>query len=898
MELVEIFPWNENFVTGIASIDEQHRGLIGLLNTLVAHLAFQAEAPELERIFDELRAYTVGHFKSEEQLWSRVFHGDPWEVWHHQAHVDFIDKVKEIHARDGGADRDRVIEEIVTFLTHWLALHIIESDKRMAKVVLALPSGVSFERAKAMANEEMTGATRVLIDTVMGMYDKLANRTVALTREINRRARAEAELRAAQAEMARLRDEAVAASQAKSAFLANMSHEIRTPLTAILGMSRLALETPLDARQRHYLGSVQKAAQALLGMINDVLDHTRVEAGGLILERVEFGLAELLDTLTGVTALAAQGQGLELVLRIDPALPRTLRGDPLRLGQILLNLVGNAIKFTAAGEVVVAVERGAQDARVLELHFTISDTGIGMSAEQVERLFVPFSQADASTSRRYGGSGLGLSIARCLAEMMDGRIEVESVPGRGSVFRCSLRLEAGAAPARAGAGAWSGRCGLVVDRNASVRSALRAMLEALAIDVVEAADPARALACARARAAGGLPLDVVLLDARLPGLCATGAQGRRVLAGMARELPVILMSGADGHGADVPAQADPAALGPLLYKPVVPWALEDALARALGPAGAGGEPGQRPPAGDDTMRALQGLRVLVADDVATNRELIAALLERVGIEVEQARDGAAALAAAQARHFDLILMDLHMPGMNGAEAARRIRAAGPCRATPILAVTAGGCGDDARDGGAGGMNGLVHKPVDPDALYRALARATGLRIEPQPAPAGLPAQAGAPEAAALQGRLAALAGLDLKRGLEIVRGDVGRYAELLQGLLAEHGDEPRRIERSLREGRPTDALHHAHRLRGLAGMLGLVGVEAAAAALESQLRADEGRDGLDLQPLRQGLGELARGLAPTRDGDPEAAHPAGVPAPIASDGGAGAQPSLDRCSDR
>ena len=239
MNQVEIFPWNDNFATGIEAIDVQHRRLIELLNKLVGHLAFQTEAPELNLVFDELKAYTVVHFGCEEEIWHGVFRDDSWETWHKNAHTDFITQVIQLKEQKGGKTLDEIIEEIVTFLTHWLALHILESDKRMAKVILALPTGVSLQRAKEMANEEMAGATRQLIDTVMGMYDRLAHRTLQLTREINKRIKAEQELERTQVELRRLKDQAVASNMAKSEFLANMSHEIRTPLNAITGMAHL-----------------------------------------------------------------------------------------------------------------------------------------------------------------------------------------------------------------------------------------------------------------------------------------------------------------------------------------------------------------------------------------------------------------------------------------------------------------------------------------------------------------------------------------------------------------------------------------------------------------------------------------------------------------------------------
>ena len=400
---IEIFPWNENFATGVEEIDTQHRQLVNLLNRLVEHLAFQADAPALNDVFEELKNYTVVHFTSEEKIWHEYFANDPWEEWHKNAHTDFITTVLELKAKETSDTTDQVIEEIVSFLTHWLALHIIESDKRMAKVVLALPTGISLERAKEMANHEMAGATRVLIDTVMGMYDKLATRTIQMTREISRRKKVEAELQLAHAELTRLRDEAVQANQAKSAFLANMSHEIRTPMNAIIGMSKLALKSSEASRQKNYLEKVHASAISLLGIINDILDFSKIEAGKLSLEQTRFSLAEVMDTLSSLIAYKAQEKGLELLFQIDPEIQDALVDagqfvDAARVAHSIKGLAGTLglkeIQALAGDiEVTIGKRKVPDDANLAQLQNALEALRLSMAALEPAATSAPGSPA-------------------------------------------------------------------------------------------------------------------------------------------------------------------------------------------------------------------------------------------------------------------------------------------------------------------------------------------------------------------------------------------------------------------------------------------------------------------------------------------------------------------------
>ncbi len=437
---VEIFPWNENFATGIESIDTQHKRLIELLNILVGHLAYQADAPVLNKIFDELKSYTADHFSSEELIWNEYFKDDAWLHWHKDAHADFISKVIELKAKETQETADKVIEEIVNFLTHWLALHIIESDKRMAKVVLALPSGVSLEQAKENANKEMAGSTRVLIDTVMAMYDSLANRTIQLTREIAKRVKAEEELRATQVELTRLKDAALAASKSKSDFLSNMSHEIRTPLNAISGMAHLIRQEGLTLRQSERMDKLNAASQHLTEVINAILDLSKIEAGKFELEETNVRVESLLGNLVSILHDRAQAKQLQLNTAMF-GVHGVLLGDATRLQQALLNYATNAIKFTERGSVTIRAESVEQDENEVLLRFEVIDTGIGIAPEVMPRLFSAFEQADSKTTRRYGGTGLGLAITKKIAQLMGGDAGCMSAPSTGSTFWFTARLK-------------------------------------------------------------------------------------------------------------------------------------------------------------------------------------------------------------------------------------------------------------------------------------------------------------------------------------------------------------------------------------------------------------------------------------------------------------------------
>jgi PAS domain S-box-containing protein len=664
---------------------------------------------------------------------------------------------------------------------------------------------------------------------------------------------------------------AEAASSAKGEFLANMSHEIRTPMNAIIGLARLLDEAGLGRRERAYLARMQLAARSLLAMLNDVLDYSKVEAGQLALERTVFRIDEVLDSIAVLNATAAWHKGIEPVFAVAPSVPSRLVGDPMRLQQVLLNLVGNAIKFTERGEVLLSIDAARSGDGRVELTFMVRDTGVGIAPEQQRRMFEAFSQADSSTSRKYGGTGLGLAISRRLVEMMGGDLQVDSVPGQGACFRFAARFEVdGGAAALPAPVPPSGSTGavLVADDNASSREALGKALEGRGWEVDRAAGGAEALALLR----GARAYDLAFIDSAMPDL-----DGASVLAFARTDrtipMPRCALLAADPERERIAAMAADLRIDAVLAKPFTPGALDEALAELAH----GGATVPAPPAAPLVAR-LAGLRVLVVEDNLLNQEVANYVLLHAGASVDFAGNGRIAVSMlSDGAHYDAVLMDLQMPVMDGFEAAGAIRAMG-CTALPILAMTANAMEDDRLRALRAGMDGYLVKPIDVDELVNALRRLTG-RGEAGTSASPIE-QAAAPP---LQ-----LPGIDLKATLPRFGGSFAGFAAVFRRFESSQGGVVGEVRSLLAQGDRVRAGQLVHRLRGVAANLGATVVASLAFELEGALRAeDEAALALRLVRLEEALAtvlEAARELpAELPDGTPDPAPTAGADEGVASD---------------
>ena len=652
---------------------------------------------------------------------------------------------------------------------------------------------------------------------------------------------------------------AEASTRMKSDFLANMSHEIRTPMNAIIGMSRLALMAEPNPKLRNYLSKIQGAGEHLLGIINDILDFSRIEAGKLTLEEVPFDLNEMLEHLASLTAIKTDAKRVELVFRVGAGVPARLVGDPLRLGQILINLTSNAVKFTEQGEIVVAVKLVEQLDGQVALRFSVSDTGIGMNQELLKRLFESFSQADGSVTRKYGGTGLGLSITKQLVELMGGSIHVSSTPGVGSRFSFTIKLGMGSdddvALASPAALLHQVRV-MVVDDSATARDALVEMLGSFGVTAHAASSGEQSLTMLTKAEEAGEPYQVLLMDYMMPGW--DGVETIRRLHADPRlsAPPAILMVSVCTRDTVVQQEGEVPLQG-FLTKPVGPALLYHSLLQALQPEAddaPAAAPEEAPVAGlrMSDLAALTGARILLVDDNANNREVALDFLSTIRMQVDVATNGREAIAQALSNDYDLVLMDIQMREMDGLSATRQIRADGRHPDLPIIAMTAYAMAGDREKSLEAGMNDHVTKPIDPDLLFGTLLKwISPVRLAgrvggyagaaaPVPAtaaqiPAALTAAAAAP-AAAPAGGLAAVPGIDWQMALAGVDGQQARLQRRVRGFVEEYRNMPQTVRSAIASGQSELLQSLAHNLKSSAVYVGAAVLASLAHQLEQALR--------------------------------------------------------------
>ena len=666
-------------------------------------------------------------------------------------------------------------------------------------------------------------------------------------------------------ELAQAKEIAENATRLKSDFLANMSHEIRTPMNAIIGMAHLALKTELTPKQADYLKKIQMSGQHLLGIINDILDFSKIEAGKLTIEQADFQLEKVLANLASLTTEKVAAKGLELVFDIAADVPAYLNGDALRIGQILLNYVSNAAKFTERGEIAIVGRLRQRDADSVLLYFAVRDTGIGLTPEQIGRLFQSFTQADASTTRKYGGTGLGLVISRRLAQLMGGEVGVESEFGKGSTFWFTVRLGlAGTKPPQLVPDPdLRGLRVLVVDDNDSARQVLHDMLANMAFAVTGVASGAAAIDEVRRAAQAGQPYALVFIDWNMPGMDGIET-ARRLRAPELAPTPHLVMATAYGRE-DVIGQANAAGIEDVLLKPVTPSVLFDCTIQLLGkvvPAPRQPQPGVS--GLEAQLVNIRGARILLVEDNELNQEVGLGLLREAGMAVDLAVDGKAALDRLRQQDYDLVLMDMQMPVMDGVTACAELRRIDRLAQLPVVAMTANAMEQDRDKCLAAGMNDFITKPIEPDDLWTALLKwipphdTTAAAVPPL-----LPASGEPPLPAQIDG-------IDIGAGLHRVLGRRELYLSLLRKFLAGQRDVLAHIRVALQAGDVAGAERLAHTLKSVAGNIGALGVQQAAALLEHALRQRESGNAIAellarLQgPLRRYCWRCSRRCRPSR----------------------------------